>query len=71
MKYFKKKKKDFSKIKTYQYNTTYNIKYLFNKISKEDYYELIKTKSAYDGNYREYETEEIMMISYRQKNILI
>ena len=56
MKYFKKKKKDLSKIKTYQYNTTYDIRYLFNKITKEDHYESVKIKSAFNGNYIKYES---------------
>ena len=56
MKYFKKKKKDLSKIKTYQYNTTHDIRYLFNKITKEDYYKPIEIKSTFNGNYIEYES---------------
>ena len=56
MKYFKNLKEELSKIKTYQYNTTHNIRYLFNEITKENYYEPIETKSAFDGNYIEYES---------------
>ena len=54
--YFKKLKEDLSKIKTYQYNTTYDIRYLFNEITKEDYYEPAEIKSAFNGNYIEYES---------------
>ena len=57
MKYFKNLKEELSKIKTYQYNTTHNIRYLFNKITKENYYEPIETKSAFDVNYIEYESK--------------
>ena len=56
VKYFKDLKEDLSKIKTYQYNTTHDTRYLFNEITKEDYYEPIETKSAFDGNYIEYES---------------
>ena len=55
-KYFKKLKEDLNKIKIYQYNITHDIRNLFNEISKENYYEPIETKSAFDGNYIEYET---------------
>ena len=55
-KYFKKLKEDLNKIKIYQYNITRDIGYLFNEITKEDYYEPIEIKSAFDGNYIEYES---------------
>ena len=51
--YFKKLKEDLSKTKTYQHNTTHDIRYLFNKITKEDYYEPVEIKSAFNGNYIE------------------
>ena len=56
IKYFKKLKEDLNKIKKYQYNIISDIRYLFNEISKEDYYEPIEIKSAFDGNYIEYES---------------
>ena len=56
MKYFKNLKKELSKIKTYQYNTIHDIRYLFNEISKEDYYGPVEIKSAFNGNYIEYES---------------
>ena len=56
IKYFKKLKEDLNKIKKYQYNIVSDIRYLFNEISKEDYYEPIEIKSAFDGNYIEYES---------------
>ena len=56
VKYFKDLKEESWKIKTYQYNTTHDIRYLFNEITKEDYYEPIETKSAFNGNYIEYES---------------
>ena len=54
--YFKKLKEDLSKIKTYQYNTTHDIIYLFNEITKEDYYKPVEIKSLFNGNYIEYES---------------
>ena len=57
IKYFKKLKEDLNKIKKYQYNIVSDIRYLFNEISKEDYYEPIEIKSAFDGNYIEYESK--------------
>ena len=43
-------------MKIYQYNITWDIGYLFNEITKEDCYEPIEIKSAFDGNYIEYES---------------
>ena len=54
--YFKKLKKDLNKIKIYKYNITHDICNLFNEITKEDYYEPIEIKSAFDGSYIEYES---------------
>ena len=65
MKYFKDLKEELSKIKTNWYNTTHDIKYLFNEITKEDYYEPAEIKSAFDGNYIKYENIEDNMIIYR------
>ena len=56
MTYFKDLNENLSKIKAYQYNTTHDIRYLFNEITKEDYYEPIETKSVFDGNYIEHES---------------
>ena len=55
IKYFKKLKEDLNKIKKFQYNITRDLHYLFNEIS-EDYYEPIEIKSAFEGNYIEYES---------------
>ena len=52
-KYFKELKRDLNKIKICQYNITHDIRNLFNEISKENYYEPIEIKSAFDGNYIE------------------
>ena len=57
MKYFLKLKEDLSKIKTYQHNITHDIDYLFNGITKEDYYKPIEIKSTFNGNYIEYESK--------------
>ena len=54
--YFKKLKKDLNKIKIYQYNITSDIRNLFNKITKQDYYEPMEIKSPFDGSYIQYES---------------
>ena len=54
---FKSLKEDLNKIKIYKYNITRNIDNLFNEINKEDYYEPIEIKSAFNGNYIEYESK--------------
>ena len=54
--YFKKLQKDLNKIEIYQYNITSDKSHLFNEITKEDYYEPIKIKSAFDGSYIQYES---------------
>ena len=54
--YFKKIKKDLNKIKIYQYNITSDISHLFNEITKENYYEPIEVKSAFDGSHIQYES---------------
>ena len=56
-KYFKKLKGDLNKIKIYQYNITRDIGYLFNEITKENQYEPLEIKSAFDSNYTEYESK--------------
>ena len=56
-KYFKSLKEDLNKIKIYQYNITCNRDNLFNEINKEDYYEPIEIKSAFNGNCIEYESK--------------
>ena len=65
VKYFKNLKVGLGKIKTYQYDTTHDTRYLFNKITKEDCYEPVERKSAFNGNYIEYESRGIIMIIYR------
>ena len=65
VKYFKNLKVDLSKIKTYQYDTTHDTRYLFNEITKEDCYEPVESKSAFNGNYIEYESWGIIMIICR------
>ena len=62
--YFKKLKEDLNKIKTYQYNITRNIDYLFNEIPKEEYYEPIEIKSALTVIIKNTKAGEIMMIIY-------
>ena len=36
---------------------THDIGHLFNEITKEEYYKPIEIKSAFDGNYIEYESK--------------
>ena len=55
--YSKKLKKDLNKIKTYQYNVTHDIDHIFNEILKEEYYEPIEIKSAFDSDYIKYESK--------------
>ena len=40
----------------YQYNITHDIRYLYNEIIKENYYEPIEIKIAFDDNNIEYES---------------
>ena len=54
--YLKKLKKDLNKIKLYQSNITSDISHLFNEITKEDYYEPLEIKSAFEGSYLQYES---------------
>ena len=48
--YFKKLKKDLNKVKIYEYKITHDIRNLFNEIAKENYYQLIEIKNAFDGS---------------------
>ena len=54
--YFKKIKKDLNKIKICQHNITSDISHFFNEITKENYYEPIEVKSAFDGSHIQYES---------------
>ena len=62
--YFNKLNSDLSKLKRHRHNIIHDteykgkeeIKYLLNNINKEDYYEPIKIKHAFDDNYIEYES---------------
>ena len=53
--YLKKLNNDLKKLQKYQYNITYGLDYLFNKVNEEDYYKPTEVKSAFDGNYVLYE----------------
>ena len=55
--YLKKLNKDFKKLQKYQYNITYGLDYLFNKVNEEDYYEPKEIKCAFDGSYMIYESK--------------
>ena len=54
--YLKNFKKYLEKLQKYQYNVTYGLKYLFNELNEEDYYETTEIKSAFDGGYMLYES---------------
>ena len=58
-KYLKNLKKDLEK---YQYNITYGIHYLFNKLD-DDYYKPKEVKSTFDGSYMK--VKEIKMLHYQ------
>ena len=60
--YFKKLKEDLNKLKRYQ---------LFNDINEEDYYKPIKTGGDFNDNILIMKVQEIKIIIYLQKNILI
>ena len=49
-------KKDLEKLHKYEYNSTYDLNYLFNELS-EDYYEPTEIKSTFDGGYTLYENK--------------
>ena len=62
--YFNKLNNDLSKLKRHRHNIIHDteykgieeIKYLFNNINEEDYYESINIKHAFDDNYIAYES---------------
>ena len=58
----KKLKEDLEKLQKYQYNITYGLDYLFNKLI-EDYYEPKEIKSAFDGSYMYMKAKEIKMLN--------
>ena len=55
-KYLKKFLKKLEKLQKYRYNITCGLKYLFNEINEEDYYEPAEIKTAFDGSYMLYES---------------
>ena len=72
--YIKKLKEDLSKFRKHQYTNNEDLKYkgikeiknIFNKINEEDYYEPIKTKSAFNDDYMEYES-----IGHKDNNLTL
>ena len=50
-------KKDLDKLQKYQYNITYGLDKLFNRLNKEDYYKPTEVKSVFNGNYVLYESK--------------
>ena len=55
--YFKNFKKDLDKLQKYQYNITYGLDKLLNRLNEEDYYKPTEVKSAFDGSYVLYESK--------------
>ena len=49
--------KDLEKLQKYQYNITYGLDYLFNKLDEANYYDPKEVKSAFNGNYVLYESK--------------
>ena len=54
-KYLKNFKNDLEKLQKYQYNVTYGLDKLLNRLNEEDYYKPTEVKSAFDGGYMLYE----------------
>ena len=50
-------KKDLDKLQKYQYNITYGLDKLFNRLNEEDYYKPTEVKSVFNGNYVLYESK--------------
>ena len=50
-------KKDLDKLQKYQYNVTYGLYKLLNRLNEEDYYKPTEVKSAFDGSYMLYESK--------------
>ena len=55
-KYLKNFRNYLEKLQKYQYNITYGLDYLLNKLDERDYYEPREVKSAFDGSYMLYES---------------
>ena len=56
-KYLKNFKNDLEKLQKYQYNVTYGLDKLLNRLNEEDYYKPTEVKSAFDGGYVLYESK--------------
>ena len=56
-KYLKNFKNDLEKLQKYQYNVTYGLDKLLNRLNEEDYYKPTEVKSAFDGGYMLYESK--------------
>ena len=55
-KYLKNFKNDLEKLQKYQYNVTYGLDKLLNRLNEEDYFKPTEVKSAFDGGYVLYES---------------
>ena len=55
--YLKNFKNDLDKLQKYQYNVTYGLDKLLNRLNEKDYYKPTEVKSAFDGSYVLYESK--------------
>ena len=55
--YLKNFKNDLDKLQKYQYNITYGLDKLFNRLNEDDYYKPTEVKTAFNGSYVLYESK--------------
>ena len=55
--YLKNFKNDLDKLQKYQYNITYGLDKLFNRLNEDDYYKPAEVKTAFNGSYVLYESK--------------
>ena len=55
--YLKNFKNDLGKLQKYQYNITYGLDKLFNRLNEDDYYKPTEVKTAFNGSYVLYESK--------------
>ena len=55
--YLKNFKNDLGKLQKYQYNITYGLDKLFNRLNEDEYYKPTEVKTAFNGSYVLYESK--------------
>ena len=55
--YLKNFKNDLDKLQKYQYNITYGLDKLFNRLNEDEYYKPTEVKTAFNGSYVLYESK--------------